>query len=158
MRKEKNKTKSQRSQATILVVDDEPEVGETLRGILEYEGFKVEMAENGREALDRLMSGHRFDLIITDMKMPEMDGLELLRRVRQLRENLPVIVLTAYATIRNGLQAMKEGVYDYISKPFSVDLLIRVVREALKDSPLGVRKHDQGSTPVFTGKVQEGAS
>jgi DNA-binding NtrC family response regulator len=131
---EKNsETKSHKSKAMILVVDDEPQVADTLRDLLEYEGFKVETAENGRQALDRLTIGHRFDLVITDMKMPEMDGLELLKRVQKLRKNLPVIVLTAYATLKNGLQAIKEGVYDYVSKPFSVDLLISVVHQALKD-------------------------
>jgi DNA-binding NtrC family response regulator len=133
MHEKSSETKSHKSKAMILVVDDEPQVADTLRDLLEYEGFKVETAENGRQALDRLTSGHRFDLVITDMKMPEMDGLELLKRVQKLRKNLPVIVLTAYATLKNGLQAIKEGVYDYVSKPFSVDLLIRVVHQALKD-------------------------
>ena len=133
MHEKNNETKSHKSKAMILVVDDEPQVADTLRDLLEYEGFKVETAENGRQALDRLTSGHRFDLVITDMKMPEMDGLELLKRVQKLRKNLPVIVLTGYATLKNGLQAIKEGVYDYVSKPFSVDLLISVVHQALKD-------------------------
>ena len=122
-----------RSKGTILVVEDEPRVAETLRDILTLEGFQVETAENGRQALDSLTSGHRFDLIITDMKMPEMDGLELLREVQKLSKDLPVIVLTGYATLKNGLQAIREGVYDYVSKPFSVNLLIYVVHEALKD-------------------------
>lgn len=133
MHEKNNETKSHKSKAMILVVDDEPQVADTLRDLLEYEGFKVETAENGRQALDRLTSGHRFDLVITDMKMPEMDGLELLKRIQKLRKNLPVIVLTGYATLKNGLQAIKEGVYDYVSKPFSVDLLISVVHQALKD-------------------------
>jgi CheY-like chemotaxis protein len=133
MREKNNRRRSHESSVTILVVDDEPQVAETLRGILEFEGYQVETAENGRQALDRLTSGHRFDLVITDMKMPEMDGLELMRQVRKLRKNLPVIVLTAYATLKSGLQAIKEGVYDYISKPFSVNLLTSVVHEALKD-------------------------
>lgn len=128
-----HQSRSHKSKATILVVDDEPQVAETLRGILEFEGFQVEIVENGRKALDRLTSGHCFDLLITDMKMPEMDGLELLRRIKKLRKNLPVIVLTAYATLKSGLQAIKEGVYDYVSKPFSVNLLMNVVREALKE-------------------------
>jgi DNA-binding NtrC family response regulator len=115
------------------VVDDEPQVAETLRDILVHEGLQVEVAENGRQALDLLMNGNRFDLIITDMKMPEMDGLELLRHVRQLKENLPVIVLTGAANFKNGLEAIREGVFNYISKPFSVRLLMNIVHEALKD-------------------------
>jgi CheY-like chemotaxis protein len=132
MSEKHDQTRSKESRATILVVDDEPQNAQTLRDLLEYHGFRVETAENGIQALDRLTSGHRFDLVITDMKMPEMDGLELLRQVQRLRKNLPVIVLTAYATLKNGLQAIKEGVYDYISKPFTVHLLMDVVHEALR--------------------------
>jgi DNA-binding NtrC family response regulator len=115
------------------MVDDEPQVAEVLRAILEFEGFEVETAGNGKQALDRITSVDRFDLIITDMKMPEMDGLELLRQVQKLSKDLPVIVLTAYATLKNGLIAIKDGVYDYLSKPFSVEILMNVVHEALKD-------------------------
>jgi len=122
-----------RGKPRILVVDDEPEVAAALRDLIEYEGFRVETAENGRQALHYLKRGRRFDLIITDMNMPEMDGLELIRRVRQLKKNLPVIVLTGYATFKSGLEAIREGVYDYVSKPFSVNLLMNVVHEALRD-------------------------
>ena len=82
-----------RSKGTVLVVDDEPRVAETLRDILTLEGFQVETAENGRQALGHLTSGHHFDLIITDRKMSEMDGLELLREVQKLSKDLPVVVL-----------------------------------------------------------------
>jgi CheY-like chemotaxis protein len=134
MPKKDNQKRSRTSKAGILVVDDEPHVADTLRDILVYEGFKVEVADNGKQALDRLMSGHHFDLVITDMKMPEMDGLELLRRIRQLKlgKNVPIIVLTGYATLKSGLQAIKEGAYDYISKPFSINPLMNVVHEVLK--------------------------
>jgi DNA-binding NtrC family response regulator len=124
------------SKGRILLVEDEPHVAETLRDILVHEGFQVETAENGKKALGRLTRGHRFDLVITDMKMPEMDGLELLRQTQKLGKNLPVIVLTGYATFKNGLQAIREGVYDYVSKPFSIGLLMDVVHEALKDKAL----------------------
>jgi DNA-binding NtrC family response regulator len=124
------------SKGRILLVEDEPHVAETLRDILVHEGFQVETAENGKKALGRLTRGHRFDLVITDMKMPEMDGLELLRQTQKLGKNLPVIVLTGYATFKNGLQAIREGVYDYISKPFCIGLLMDVVHEALKDKAL----------------------
>jgi DNA-binding NtrC family response regulator len=133
MYEQDNETRSHKSKATILVVDDEPQVAEVLRGILEFEGFEVETVENGKQALDRITSVDRFDLIITDMKMPEMDGLELLTQVQKLSKDLPVIVLTAYATLKNGLNAIKDGVYDYVSKPFSVKILMNVVHEALKD-------------------------
>jgi len=123
-----------KSKTRILVVDDEHEVAGNVRDVLVYEGFEVETAGNGRQALDLLMSGRRFDLVITDIRMPEMDGLELLRKVRQLSENLPVIVMTGNATTKKALRPIGEGAFDYISKPFGIKVLIRVVYEALKDN------------------------
>jgi DNA-binding NtrC family response regulator len=132
MHKENDRTRSCISKARILVVDDESHVAETLRDVLEYQGFATEIAQNGKEALDRLMGGVYFDLIITDMVMPEMDGLELLKHVRQLNKDLPVIVLTGYADFERGFAAIKEGVSHFMSKPFSVRLLIDAVDDALK--------------------------
>ena len=134
MHNKNNEMRSHESKSRILVVDDEPDVASTIRAILVHEGFDVETAENGRQALDLLVCGPRFDLVMTDMRMPEMDGLELLRQVRHLRENLPVIVLTGYASEKDGLEALDEGASDYISKPFKAKALMEVVRRALKDN------------------------
>ena len=133
MRDKDKQTESYESKARVLVVDDEPQVARTLRDILVYQGFDVEVTGNGRQALDHLFNSHPIDLIITDMRMPEMDGLELLKRVRQVRKDLPVIVLTGYATLKSGLEAIKEGVNEYLSKPFEVRELMRAVNEALGD-------------------------
>ena len=132
MHKENDRTEFCASKARILIVDDEPDVAQTLRDVLEYQGFATEIAHNGKEALDCLMGGVYFDLVITDMNMPVMDGLELLRRIRQLNKDLPVIVLTGYADFEKGFAAIKEGVSHFMSKPFSVRLLIDAVDDALK--------------------------
>jgi CheY-like chemotaxis protein len=132
MSRKDNQTTSHELKVRALVVDDEPDVAGTIRGVLEHEGFEVETAQNGRDALDLLVSGPQFDVVITDVRMPEMDGLELLRQVRKLRKNLPVIVLTGYASEKDGLEALDEGAFDYISKPFKVKALMEVVRGALK--------------------------
>jgi two-component system response regulator AtoC len=123
-----------KSRARILVVDDEPVVAETIRSILANAGFRVETAENGKRALDLLGGGHPFDLIIADMKMPEMGGLELLKLIRQLREDLPVIILTGWATVENGIESIEMGACDYVLKPFTVERLMSAVIRSMCES------------------------
>ena len=113
-------------------MDDQPEVAHVVRAVLVQEGFEAETAVNGREALDLLMSALHFDLIITDVRMPEMDGLELLRQARQMRKDLPVILMTGHPTRRNRLDAMEKGAFDYVSKPFGIRVLLKAVHDALQ--------------------------
>ncbi len=120
------------SMAKILVVDDDINVLETLRDILLSRGYDVEIALNGKQGLDILRSARNVNLIITDMMMPEMDGLELIRRVRYFRKHIPVVILTAYPTVENVIQAMEEGARHYILKPFKMEELLETVKEALK--------------------------
>jgi CheY-like chemotaxis protein len=98
-----------KSTRRVLVVDNDHYVATVIRDILVYEGFEVQIAESGKEALSFLRGGHDIDLLITDMRMPEVDGLELLREIHFMKGCLPVIVLTGYPTVRNGLQAITEG-------------------------------------------------
>lgn len=119
---------------SILVVDDDPQVVATIRDILVSEGFDVETAENGKEAIDLVMGSHQFDLVITDMKMPDMDGLEVLRQVQQYKKYLPVIVMTGYATVENGMRCVEAGAYNYIVKPFDTKSLIRLVTDSIETS------------------------
>jgi DNA-binding NtrC family response regulator len=125
---------SHRSKAKILVVDDEPQVTETLRQILVLIGFDAETADNGKQAIERIRTGQKFDLIITDMKMPEMDGLEFLKLIRQVRENLPVIILTGHGTLENALDSVEQGAWDYVLKPFRVEKLRAAVLRAISKS------------------------
>ena len=131
-----NKSPIQRSKARILVVDDEPEIVEVLRDLLMFAGFDVETAENGKRALDLLTTTRQFDLVITDMKMPEMDGLELLRLTHQLDKRVRVVILTGHPTVDNGIHSLEEGACDYVLKPFNTEKLMRAVWGALNCPPV----------------------
>jgi DNA-binding NtrC family response regulator len=131
-----NKSPIRRLKGRILVVDDEPEIVEVLRDLLMFAGFDVETAENGKRALDLLTTTRQFDLVITDMKMPEMDGLELLRLTHQLNKRVPVVILTGHATVDNGIHSIEEGACDYVLKPFNTEKLMRTVWGALNSRAL----------------------
>ena len=115
----------------ILVVDDELKMRRVLQIALEEEGYSVAEAKNGEEAV-RKISKTAFHIVIADMKMPVMDGMELLRRIRKLDEKLPVIMMTAYGTVATAVEAMKQGAYDYILKPFDVDEMKLIVSRAIE--------------------------
>ena len=115
----------------ILIVDDEGGMRRLLGRILTREGYDTTTAANGVEAL-RLVANERFDLVVTDIKMPEMDGLQLLQEIREFEPSLPVIVITAYGTIENAVQALRAGAYDYIAKPFEADEIKLTVAKVLE--------------------------
>ena len=114
----------------ILVVDDELKMRRVLQIALEEEGYSVGEAKNGEEAI-KALGQTTFHLVIADMKMPVMDGMELLRRIRKLDEKLPVIIMTAYGTVATAVEAMKQGAYDYILKPFDVEEMKLIVSRAI---------------------------
>ncbi|WP_242337374.1 sigma-54 dependent transcriptional regulator [Anaeromyxobacter sp. SG66] len=114
--------------ARILVVDDEPKLGKLVAEMLELDGHELERATSGRDALVRLAAS-RFDLVVTDLRMPDVDGLAVLRAARALPQPPDVIVMTAYASAESAVEAMKAGAVDYVTKPFSMDeLRLRVRR------------------------------
>ena len=117
----------------ILVVDDDPRIVQFLRRCLTEEGYGVATARDGAEALSRLQE-EAFALILTDMKMPNMDGLALLREARRLRPDVAIIVLTGHGTLENAVAALREdGAYDYLLKPLeALDALSQTVRKALQ--------------------------
>ncbi len=123
------------STATVLVVDDELFACRSCQDILGKEGHAVEFALSGGEALE-LLDKKPFDLVLTDLKMPAMDGIELLGRIKKRSPNVPVIVITGYATVETAVDAMRKGAYDYVSKPFTPETLRIVVRKALENSEL----------------------
>jgi DNA-binding NtrC family response regulator len=111
----------------ILVVDDENKMRETLRGILEEEGYEVVLAADGRQSLT--LCDPSISLVITDARMPNMDGMELLRHLKRLYPDLPVIMITAFDSSKLAVEAMKAGAYDYFSKPFDPERILIVVRK-----------------------------
>ena len=116
----------------ILVVDDEPAVRESLRRALELEGYEIELAENGREALDRLDSESQHDAVILDVLMPGLDGLEVCRRIRSAGNRVPVLMLTARDEVENRVAGLDAGADDYVTKPFALEELLARVRALLR--------------------------
>lgn len=125
--------------ARILVVDDDQGMRELLEIMLTEEGYRVHTASNGEKAIARCRK-ETFDLIITDLKMPKMDGIGFLRKIKDLSPETMVILITAYASGDTAVTAMKEGAYDYIEKNFSIEDLKQIIRNALTKK--GVKQHD----------------
>ncbi|MGC9195306.1 MAG: sigma-54-dependent transcriptional regulator [Syntrophobacteraceae bacterium] len=116
-------------QVSMLIVDDEPSVRDSLLQWFLQEGFRVETAADATEAL-RKMGDFNFDIALLDIKMPGMDGIELQGRLKQIDSQLVVIIMTAYASVDTAIQALKQGAYDYITKPVDPDDLSRLIRNA----------------------------
>ncbi len=115
----------------VLVVDDEKGIREGCRRILTSEGFSVDVAENGKEGLEKVRA-KPFDLILVDLMMPVLGGLEMMERVREQDPEVIMIVITGFATIETAVEAMKHGAYDYVPKPFTPDQLMAVVNRGLE--------------------------
>jgi two-component system response regulator MprA len=116
----------------IMVVDDERAVRESLRRALELEGYEIDLAEDGEEALRRLQSGGEPDAVILDVLMPGVDGLEVCRRIRAQGSRLPVLMLTARVEVENRVEGLDAGADDYLTKPFALDELTARLRALLR--------------------------
>lgn len=116
---------------SILIVDDEESVRDSLYNWFIEDGYRVECAENAKKALS-MLENEGFDIILADIKMPGMDGLEMLRRIKLLKSDSVVIVMTAFATVDTAVQALKDGAFDYVTKPFDPDDLSHLIRNASK--------------------------
>ena len=117
--------------ATLLVADDDPGLRESLERTLTREGYRVVLASDGRAALERVQAGG-VDLIVTDLRMPGLTGLELLRAAKAIMPDVDVILLTAFGTVEEAVKAMKDGAYDFLTKPFRREQLIKLVDKALE--------------------------
>ena len=116
----------------ILVVDDEEGARELFNTILTDEGYEVALAVNGEDALTQ-MKGNSYDLVVTDIKMPGMDGLQLLQELRKLGSRADVIMVTAYGEVESYLKAMSLGAAEYINKPIRIKELKRIVHKVLTE-------------------------
>jgi DNA-binding NtrC family response regulator len=123
-------TRMTRAKQVILIVDDEEGLREGLGKLLEDDGYAVLSAENGEQALEILQQSH-IDLVLTDMRMPGMDGIELLKKIRERHGDLGVIILTGYGQIESYIEAMNFGAIEYVSKPFKVNELKFIVNKVL---------------------------
>ena len=114
----------------ILVVDDDPSIRNMLSIVLKKNNYDVILAENGNSALNRLKKS-TFDLIISDIKMPDIDGIRLLEKIKSINPEIPVIMITAFASANDAVEAMKLGAEDYITKPFNIDELKIIIDKSL---------------------------
>ena len=121
----------------VLVVDDERAVRESLRRALELEGYEIELAADGREALERLEAEAQPDAVILDVLMPGVDGLEVCRRLRRSGSRLPVLMLTARDAVENRVAGLDAGADDYVTKPFALEELLARIRALLRRTTNG---------------------
>ena len=136
----------------ILVAEDDRNLRRVLKAMLAREGYEVEEAANGAAALEWL-SGNRADVVISDIRMPKMDGLALFRRCRERHPELPVILITAFGRIEDAVEAMRGGAFDYISKPFDEGELLRVVGNAVATSEAVDREGASAPAEEWFGMV-----
>ena len=115
----------------ILVMEDEPSVAQGLQMVLHDEGYNVDVAMSGGSALDTF-DKKGFDLLVADLRLPDIDGMEVIRRVKQKKPDTGVIVITGYASVSSSVEAMKLGVYDYLPKPFTDEEFKQAVEGALE--------------------------
>ena len=139
---------------SILIVDDEESVRDSLYSWFIEDGYRVECAENAKRALSMLESDS-FDIILADIKMPGMDGLEMLRRIKLLKSDSIVIVITAFATVDTAVQALKDGAFDYITKPFDPDDLSHLIRNASKQITLSLENENLKKKVVSLENVED---
>lgn len=119
----------------ILILDDEKNIRSTLREILEYEKYEVEEAKDGEEGLQMIRNNH-YDIVLCDIKMPKMDGMEVLEKARELGIDTQFIMISAHGTIETAVEATKKGAYDFIQKPPDLNRLLLTIRNALDRSSL----------------------
>ncbi len=147
---------------SILIVEDEKTARSNLEYIFKKEGYRVTAVDSGEKAIHELEHGE-FDLILTDLKLHKVDGLEVLERTRELQPEAEVIIVTGYATVESAVEAMKKGAYDYISKPYKLDEVKVLARKALEKRLLKkevreLRKKIEETTdlgPVIIGKSEK---
>jgi DNA-binding NtrC family response regulator len=113
-----------------LVIDDEQIVLDSVKKILAQEGFDVDMSSSGRKGLDMALNDI-YDIVLTDIRMPEIGGMRILRDVKRARPSVPVVIITGYATVQSAVQAMKLGATDYVEKPFTPEELVQAVKTAI---------------------------
>lgn len=121
--------------ATILIIDDEKSIRKTLREILEYENYKVEEAIDGSEGLN-MMKNNIYDVVLLDIKMPKMDGMEVLEKIQANYADTPVIMVSGHGTLETAVEAVKKGAFDFVAKPMDLNRLLITVRNALERASL----------------------
>ena len=135
--------------AKILVIDDQKSIRNTLKDILEYEKHEVDLAENGEEGLE-FFEKDKYDVVLCDIKMPNMDGIEVLSKMIETGKDAPVIMISGHGNIDTAVDAIKKGAYDFIEKPLDLNRLLVTVRNAIEKKDLVTE------TKVLKRKVSKG--
>jgi two-component system, NtrC family, nitrogen regulation response regulator NtrX len=136
---------------SILIIDDEKSIRKTLNEILSFEGYKIDEAADGEEGLKKFKEKN-FDIVLCDIKMPKLDGIEFLEKAREINDEVPIIIISGHGNIETAVEAVKKGAYDYISKPPDLNRMLITLRNALEKTSL------VAETKVLkrkVGKVQE---
>ena len=136
------------AQRTILVADDEASIRKVLAATLRKEGYEVLTAADGAVALE-VMDTNRVDVLLTDLRMPEVDGMELLNRALEAHPGLPVVILTAHGTVETAKTAMKRGAFDYLQKPFDRDELRVIISKAAATAALNTEEPEASTEHRF---------
>ena len=118
------------NQIRILVVDDEPKICHLIEQILKLEGYQVDISFSGVEAL-QMIKRYNYQMLLTDLKMPGIDGLELIQKAKELNPEISTLIITGHATVETAVQSLRHGVDDYIKKPFNISKLKKVLRQTL---------------------------
>ncbi|NNC94702.1 MAG: sigma-54-dependent Fis family transcriptional regulator, partial [Chitinophagales bacterium] len=121
--------------AKILIIDDEKSIRKTLREILEFEKYKVDEAEDGKHGI-KMIEANEYDVILLDIKMPKMDGMEVLEHAAEMIPDIPIIMISGHGNVETAVEAVKKGAYDYIAKPPDLNRLLITIRNALDRSTL----------------------
>src|SRR3990167_2747964 len=143
--------------ARILAVDDEAIILDSFRKILVVAGYSIDTVEKGREALGLILK-RDYDFVFTDLKMPEMDGLEVTKAVKHLRPDIDVIVITGYASIETAVETMKYGAMDYVQKPFTEDELIAFFNKSLIKRKYKIERQMKPAVRLITPSTKESGS
>src|SRR5215212_8161420 len=121
--------------SNILIIDDEKSIRKTLTEILSYEGYKIDEAGDGEEGLKKFKE-KTYDLVLCDIKMPKLDGIEFLEKAKQVNADIPIITISGHGNIETAVEAVKKGAYDYISKPPDLNRLLITIRNAMEKNSL----------------------
>ena len=121
--------------ARILIIDDEQSIRETLREILEYEGYEIEEAKDGEKAI-ALIKKFNYDAVLSDIKMPKLDCIEVLEKAKSIAPELPFIMISGHGTMETAIEATKKGAFDFINKPPDLNKLLITVRNAVDKNNL----------------------
>ncbi|MBL4707935.1 MAG: sigma-54-dependent Fis family transcriptional regulator [Flavobacteriales bacterium] len=139
--------------ATILIVDDDRPIRSTLKEILEFEKFKVDDAEDGEIAVQKITKTN-YDLVLCDIKMPKMDGIEVLQKIQELKPEIPVVMISGHGDIETAVGAIKQGAFDFIAKPLDLNRLLVTVRNALDRNEL-VEETKELRKKVYKSKLND---